>query len=159
MAGSINEVVLMGFIGADPEIRATKDGRSIANMRLATSKSWNDKRSGERKEVTQWHQIVVFNEHLVDKVIKPYVKKGSRVWLRGELETRKWQDQAGNDRYTTEVVLQFEGKLLLVDSKRDGNSADNDRGEAREDDRGSSKPAENKASGGGGKPFDDTIPF
>ena len=157
MAGSINEVVLMGFIGADPEIRAAKDGRSIANMRLATSKSWNDKRSGERKEVTQLHQIVVFNEHLVDKVIKPYVKKGSRVWLRGELETRKWQDQAGNDRFTTEVVLQFEGKLLLVDSKRDGASSGSS-DDSREDDRGSSSKSGSK-EGSGGKPFDDDLPF
>lgn len=120
MAGSINKVILIGSLGADPEIRRTNDGRSIANMRVATSDTWRDKHSGERREKTEWHSVVVFSEGLV-KVIESYVKKGSKIYLEGALQTRKWQDKEGNDRYTTEVVLQgYNATLTLLDSANGG---------------------------------------
>lgn len=113
--GSVNKVILVGSLGADPEIRRTQDGRPIANLRIATSESWRDKHSGERKEKTEWHTVVCFSEGLC-KVIEQYVKKGSKVYIEGALTTRKWQDQSGNDRYSTEVVLQgFNSTLTLLD--------------------------------------------
>lgn len=116
MAGSVNKVILIGNAGADPELKRTQDGRPIANLRIATSESWRDRNSGERKEKTEWHQVVVFNEGLC-KVVEQYVKKGSKLYVEGQLQTRKWQDQSGNDRYSTEVVLQgFVGTLTLLDS-------------------------------------------
>lgn len=129
MAGSVNKVILIGNVGADPEIRRTQDGRGIANLRIATSEQWRDKNSGERREKTEWHTVVVFSEGLV-KVIEQYVKKGSKVYLEGALQTRKWQDQSGQDRYSTEVVLQgFNSTLTLLDSRdggRGGNAGDQD---------------------------------
>lgn len=120
MAGSINKVILIGSLGADPEIRRTNDGRSIASMRVATSESWRAKDTGERREKTEWHSVVVFSEGLV-KVIESYVKKGSKVYLEGALQTRKWQDKDGNDRYTTEIVLQgYNATLTLLDSAKGG---------------------------------------
>lgn len=114
MAGSLNKVMLIGNVGADPEIRRTQDGRPIANLRVATSETWKDKNSGERKEATQWHTVVCFNEGLC-KVIEQYVKKGDKLYIEGALQTRKWQDQSGNDRYSTEVVLQaFNGTLTML---------------------------------------------
>ena len=111
MAGSVNKVILVGNLGADPEIRRTQDGRPIANLRLATSESWRDKATGERKEKTEWHRVVIFNENLC-RIAEQYLKKGSKVYLEGALQTRKWQDQSGQDRYSTEVVLQgFRGEL------------------------------------------------
>ena len=126
MAGSLNRVMLIGNIGKDPEIRSTQDGREIANLSIATSESWKDKQTGERREKTEWHRVVIFSEGLVN-VVKNYVKKGSKVFIEGQLQTRKWQDQSGNDRYSTEVVLQgFNGTLTLLDSKGgDGNSQHN----------------------------------
>ena len=119
MAGSVNKVILIGNLGKDPEIRRTQDGRPIANLSVATSESWRDKATGERKEKTEWHRVVIFNENL-GKVAKQYLRKGSKVYLEGQIQTRKWTDQSGNDRYTTEVVLQkFRGELQLLDS-RDG---------------------------------------
>ena len=113
MAGSINKVILVGNLGADPEIRRTQDGRPIANLRLATSESWRDKSSGERRERTEWHRVVIFNEGLC-KIAEQYLRKGSKVYLEGQLQTRKWQDQSGQDRYSTEVVLQgFTGNLTM----------------------------------------------
>jgi single-strand DNA-binding protein len=115
MAGSVNKVILIGNLGADPEIRRTQDGRPIANLRLATSESWRDKTSGERREKTEWHRVVIFNENLC-RIAEQYLKKGSKVYLEGALQTRKWQDQSGQDRYSTEVVLQgFRGELTLLD--------------------------------------------
>src|SRR6202035_231296 len=115
MAGSVNKVILVGNLGADPEIRRTQDGRPIANLRLATSESWKDKTSGERREKTEWHRVVIFNENLC-KIAEQYLKKGSKVYLEGALQTRKWQDQSGQERYSTEVVLQgFRGELTLLD--------------------------------------------
>lgn len=115
MAGSVNKVILIGNVGADPEIRRTQSGTPIANLRIATSESWKDRSSGERKEKTEWHAVVCFNEGLC-KVIEQYVKKGSKVYVEGSIQTRKWADQQGNDRYSTEVVLQaFGGTLTLLD--------------------------------------------
>jgi single-strand DNA-binding protein len=120
MAGSVNKVILIGNVGADPEIRRTQAGTPIANLRIATSETWRDRNSGERKEKTEWHTVVVFNEGLC-KVVEQYVKKGSKVYVEGSLQTRKWQDQSGNDRYSTEVVLQGFGATLTM---LDGPSGD-----------------------------------
>ena len=115
MAGSVNKVILIGNLGADPEIRRTQDGRPVANLRVATSESWRDKTTGERREKTEWHRVVIFNENLC-RIAEQYLKKGSKVYLEGALQTRKWQDQSGQDRYSTEVVLQgFRGELTLLD--------------------------------------------
>ena len=115
MAGSVNKVILIGNLGADPEIRRTQDGRPIANLRVATSDSWKDKTTGERREKTEWHRVVIFNENLC-RIAEQYLKKGSKVFIEGALQTRKWQDQSGQDRYSTEVVLQgFRGELTLLD--------------------------------------------
>ncbi len=118
MAGSVNKVILVGHLGADPEIRTTQDGKPIANMRLATSESWRDATSGERKEKTEWHSVVVFNEGLA-KVCEQYLKKGAKIYIEGKLQTRKWQDQQGQDRYSTEIVLNgFGSTLTMLDSQR-----------------------------------------
>ena len=115
MAGSVNKVILVGNLGADPEVRRTQDGRAMVKLRLATSDTWRDKSSGERKERTEWHQIVIFNENLC-KVAEQYLKKGSKIYVEGQLQTRKWQDQSGQDRYSTEVVLQgFNSQLTMLD--------------------------------------------
>ena len=120
MAGSINKVILVGNLGADPEIRQTKDGRPIANLSVATGESWNDKNTGERREKTEWHRVVIFNEGLA-KIAEQYLRKGSKVYLEGQLQTRKWQDQNGQDKYTTEVVLQgYNGNLTMLDSRQGG---------------------------------------
>ncbi|MEH3092427.1 MAG: single-stranded DNA-binding protein [Agrobacterium cavarae] len=120
MAGSVNKVILVGNVGADPEIRRTQDGRPIANLRIATSESWRDRTSGERKEKTEWHTVVVFNEGLC-KVVEQYVKKGAKLYIEGALQTRKWQDQNGNDRYSTEIVLQgFNSTLTMLDGRGEG---------------------------------------
>ena len=118
MAGSVNKVILIGNLGADPEIRHTQDGRPIANLRVATSESWRDRNSGERREKTEWHNVVIFSEGLC-KVVEQYLRKGSKVYLEGQLQTRKWQDRDGNDRYTTEVVLQgFNATLVMLDGRQ-----------------------------------------
>lgn len=120
MSGSLNKVILIGNVGADPEIRRTADGRAIANIRLATSENWKDKTSGERKERTEWHRVVIFNEGLAG-VCEKYVKKGDKLYLEGQLQTRKWQDKDGNDKYTTEVVLQgFGSQLVMLGGKPNG---------------------------------------
>lgn len=123
MAGSVNKVILIGNVGKDPEIRTTQDGRKFANLRIATSESWRDKASGERKEKTEWHAVVVFNDALA-KVVESYVRKGSKLYIEGQLQTRKWQDQTGQDRYSTEVVLQgFNGVLTMLDTRGAGAGA------------------------------------
>lgn len=120
MAGSVNKVILIGNLGADPEIRRTQDGRPIANLSVATSESWRDKNTGERREKTEWHRVVIFNEGLC-KIAENYLKKGSKVYLEGQLQTRKWQDQSGQDKYSTEVVLQgFNGNLTMLDGRNEG---------------------------------------
>lgn len=120
MAGSVNKVILIGNLGADPEIRAMGSGDRIANLRVATSESWRDKSTGERKERSEWHRVVIFNEHLV-KVAESYLRKGSKVYLEGAIQTRKWTDQAGVEKYSTEIVLQkFRGELVLLDGRSEG---------------------------------------
>ena len=118
MAGSVNKVILIGNLGRDPEIRTTQDGMRVANLRVATSESWRDRVSGERKERTEWHSVVIFNERLAE-IAEKYLRKGSKVYLEGALQTRKWTDNAGQDRYTTEIVLnRFRGELTMLDSAR-----------------------------------------
>jgi single-strand DNA-binding protein len=177
MAGSVNKVILVGNLGADPEIRRLNSGDPVVNIRIATSESWRDKASGERKEKTEWHNVVIFNDSLV-KVAEQYLKKGMKVYVEGQLQTRKWQDQSGQDRYTTEVVLQkFRGELQMLDARGEGGSAGYGGGGGRGSDFGQSAPAEaygGSARGGGGsrggfgggsggggasRDLDDEIPF
>src|ERR1700726_1712144 len=123
MAGSVNKVILVGNLGRDPEIRSTQDGMRIANLAVATSENWRDKMSGERKERTEWHRVVIFNERLAEFAEK-YLKKGRKVYVEGALQTRKWTDNAGQERYTTEIVLQrFRGDLTMLDGARGGGGA------------------------------------
>lgn len=171
MAGSVNKVILVGNLGKDPEIRRTQDGRPIANFSIATSDTWRDKNTGERREKTEWHRIVCFNEGLC-KVIENYVKKGSKVYIEGQLQTRKWQDQSGNDKYTTEVVLQgFNGNLTMLDSRNSGEGNFGGGGGGGGGDYGA-PPVDNGGMGGGsqggggqgggmggGGGMDDEIPF
>jgi len=155
------------ILGQDPEIRRTQDGRPIANFSIATSDSWKDKNTGERREKTEWHRVVCFNEGLC-KVIENYVKKGSKVYIEGQLQTRKWQDQNGNDKYTTEVVLQgFNGTLTMLDSRNSGEGnfgggggGGNDYG-APQSDNGGMGGGDSQGSGSsqGGGGIDDEIPF
>ncbi|XHE14419.1 single-stranded DNA-binding protein [Agrobacterium deltaense] len=127
MAGSVNKVILIGNVGADPEIRRSQDGKPIANLRIATSESWRDRNSGERKEKTEWHTVVVFNEGIA-KIVEQYVKKGSKLYLEGALQTRKWQDRDGNDRYSTEIILTGFNCSLQMLSANGGGDRDDDRG-------------------------------
>jgi single-strand DNA-binding protein len=120
VASSLNKVVLIGNLGRDPEIRSTNDGKEIANLTIATSESWKDKMTGEKKEKTEWHRVVIFSEGLVS-VVKNYTKKGSKIYIEGSLQTRKWVDNTGQEKYTTEIVLQnFNSQLILLDSKGSG---------------------------------------
>lgn len=129
---SVNKAILVGNVGKEPETRSFSNGGKVCNFSLATSETWRDKQSGERRESTQWHNIAIFNENLI-KVVENYVKKGSRVYLEGSLQTRKWQDRDGNDRYTTEVVLQkYRGDLVLLDSRDNNTSRSNDERPARQ---------------------------
>lgn len=119
MSGSLNKVTLIGNLGADPEIRNTQDGRQIANLRIATSETWKDKNTGERKERTEWHRVVIFSEGLC-RIAEQYLRKGSKVYLEGQIQTRKWQDQSGQDKFTTEIVLQgFGASLIMLDGKQE----------------------------------------
>ena len=160
MAGSVNKVILVGNLGKDPEIRRTQDGRPIANLSVATSESWRDKNSGERKEKTEWHRVVIFSEGLC-KIAEQYLKKGSKVYLEGQLQTRKWQDKDGNDKYSTEVVLQgFNSALTMLDGRPGGGgggaeSSDNDFGSQ------GATTAQRKPAMAGSKrgDMDDEIPF
>ena len=149
MAGSVNKVILIGNLGRDPEVRSFQNGGKVVNLRIATSESWRDKQSGERKERTEWHSVAIFNEGIA-KVAEQYLRKGSKVYIEGQIETRKWQDQSGADRYTTEIVLRpYKGELTLLDSAGGG--------ERRETGGGYAKPA---TGGAPGQDFDDTeIPF
>ncbi len=126
MAGSVNKVILVGNLGRDPEVRSTQDGAKVANLSLATSESWKDKNSGERRERTEWHRVAIFNERLVD-VAEKYLKKGSKIYIEGQLQTRKWTDQSGAERYTTEIVLnRFRGELTMLDGRGGGGGGDLD---------------------------------
>ena len=163
MAGSVNKVILIGNLGADPEIRRTNDGRPIANLRVATSESWRDKNTGERREKTEWHRVVIFNEGLT-KIAEQYLKKGSKVYLEGQLQTRKWTDQSGVERYSTEVVLQgFNSQLTMLDGRGQGGSADavengGDFGRATPME-GGREPARAGARASLAEELDDEIPF
>jgi single-strand DNA-binding protein len=162
MAGSVNKVILVGNLGKDPEIRRTQDGRPVANLRVATTESWRDKSSGERREKTEWHSVVIFNEGLC-RVAEQYLKKGAKVYIEGQLQTRKWQGQDGQDRYTTEVVLQgFNSTLTMLDARGGGAGA----GMQEDDQSGYSSPSNGTAQKRGGgskggfdKQVDDEIPF
>jgi single-strand DNA-binding protein len=163
MAGSVNKVILVGNLGADPEIRRTQDGRPIANLRIATSETWRDKNSGERKEKTEWHRVVIFSEGLC-RIAEQYLKKGSKVYLEGQLQTRKWTDKDNIERYSTEVVLQgFNSSLTMLDGRGGGSgSSADDMGSGMGGDYGSPAPRERKpAMAGAGKrdDMDDEIPF
>jgi single-strand DNA-binding protein len=170
MAGSVNKVILVGNLGKDPEVRRLGSGDPVVNLSLATSESWKDKATGERKEKTEWHRVVIFNENLA-RVAEQYLKKGSKVYVEGQLQTRKWQDQSGQEKYSTEVVLQrFRGELTLLDGRGGGASeSDGETGQvSRGGDFGRSSPMEKRpamagsgGSGGSGRynDLDDDIPF
>lgn len=171
MAGSVNKVILVGNLGADPEIRRLNSGDPVVNLRIATSESWRDKNSGERREKTEWHNVVIFNDNLA-KVAEQYLKKGAKVYIEGQLQTRKWQDQTGQDRYTTEVVLQkFRGELQMLDTRGEGGGGQvgydrGGQGGGRGSDFGQSGPGDDRGSrsgggggGGYGRDLDDEIPF
>lgn len=153
MAGSVNKVILIGNLGKDPEIRSTQDGREIANLTVATSESWKDRNTGERKEKTEWHRVVIFNEGLVG-IAKNYLKKGAKVYLEGSLQTRKWTDQSGQEKYTTEVVLQgFGSALTMLDSRSGGGES------AGSYSSSASAPAASAAAKPANELLDDEIPF
>ena len=153
MAGSVNKVILIGNLGRDPEVRHTNDGAPIVNINLATSESWRDKSSGERRERTEWHRVVIWNEKL-GEVAQKYLRKGSKVYIEGQLQTRKWTDQQGVEKYTTEVVLQrFRGELTMLDTRSGGDSY----GEQYGGSQGAAPTA--APAGPPGDDLDDEIPF
>jgi single-strand DNA-binding protein len=151
MAGSVNKVILVGNLGRDPEVRTFQNGGKVCNLRIATSETWKDRNTGERRERTEWHSVAIFSEPLV-RIAEQYLRKGSKVYVEGQLETRKWQDQSGQDRYTTEIVLRpYRGELTLLDSRADAGV------------NGGGGPAPEPQGGGYGGPapsdLDDEIPF
>jgi len=168
MAGSVNKVILIGNLGRDPEIRTMQSGGRVCNLALATSENWRDKQTGERRERTEWHRIVVFNDNLV-QVCERFLKKGSKIYVEGQLETRKWQDQSGQERYTTEVVLRpFRSELTMLDTRGGGEGGGGGgyggSSGGGYDDRGYSEPSSSSSSGAGGgaapaADLDDEIPF
>ena len=160
MAGSVNKVILVGNLGRDPEVRFSQDGNKIVNMSLATSESWTDRSSGERREKTEWHRVVIFNERL-SEIAEKYLNKGSKVYLEGQLQTRKWTGNDGIEKYTTEVVLsRFRGELTMLDSRGGGGSGDYGGGSEPEYVAPDSSSASGGGQGGGiGDDLDDEIPF
>lgn len=175
MAGSVNKVILVGNLGADPEVRNLPSGGKVVNLSIATSENWKDKNTGERREKTEWHRVVIFSEGLA-RVAESYLKKGSKVYLEGQLQTRKWQDQSGQDKYSTEIVLQgFNSNMTLLDGRGDGGGDSaggygNSDGGFRGDSAGFRGARDNGNSGGGQRPranapafepggMDDDIPF
>ncbi|MCV2865769.1 single-stranded DNA-binding protein [Defluviimonas sp. WL0075] len=158
MAGSVNKVILIGNLGRDPEVRSFPNGGRVCNLRIATSETWRDRNTGERKERTEWHSVAIFNENLA-KIAEQYLRKGSKVYLEGQLETRKWQDQSGQERYTTEVVLRpFRGELTLLDGRDGGGSGGGGQGGGYGD-GGYGGGSGGGAGGGGRSDLDDEIPF
>ncbi|WP_417519607.1 single-stranded DNA-binding protein [Minwuia sp.] len=167
MAG-VNKVILVGNLGADPEVRRMNDGNPVVNLRIATSETWRDRNSGERRERTEWHRVVIFNENLA-KVAEQYLKKGSKVYIEGQIQTRKWQDNTGADRYSTEIVLnRFRGELQMLDSRGDGGGGGGGYGGGQSgggggygDDRGGPGGGGGRGGNdyGGGSDLDDEIPF
>jgi single-strand DNA-binding protein len=165
MAGSVNKVILVGNLGRDPEIRSTNDGIRIANLNLATSESWRDRNSGERKERTEWHRVVIFNERLVE-IAEKYLRKGSKIYVEGALQTRKWTDQQGQEKYSTEVVLQkFRGELTMLDGAAGARGQGGGASEGGYDEGGYNEMPRAAASAGSGPgrgrnaDLDDEIPF
>ena len=168
MAGSVNKVILVGNLGKDPEVRTTQDGTKIVNFTLATSETWNDRASGERKERTEWHRVVIFNDRVAD-VAEKYLRKGRKVYVEGALQTRKWTDQSGQERYTTEVVIgRFRGELVLIDSNRGEDAGGAAEGGGYRSERAPAAARPSGGGGGGGGPswdapkggdLDDEIPF
>lgn len=172
MAGSVNKVILVGNLGRDPEVRSFQNGGKVVNLRIATSENWRDKATGERKERTEWHSVAIFNENIA-KIAEQYLRKGSKVYVEGQLETRKWQDQSGADRYSTEVVLRpYTGSLTLLDGREGGGGGGGDErgGGGYADDRGygderggggggGNAPRSGGSSSGGRSDLDDEIPF
>lgn len=180
MAGSVNKVILIGNLGQDPEVRSFQNGGKVVNLRIATSEQWKDRNSGERRERTEWHSVAIFSEPL-GRIAEQYLKKGSKVYIEGQLETRKWQDQSGQDRYTTEVVLRpYRSELTLLDGRggsgggggyggdgdygrgSGGGGRDYDGGYGGGSDRGGASGGSSGGSGSGGRggvDFDDDIPF
>ncbi len=167
MAGSVNKVILVGNLGKDPEIRTTQGGEKIVNFTMATSETWNDRASGERKERTEWHRVVVFNDRIAD-VVEKYVKKGAKVYVEGALQTRKWTDQAGQEKYTTEVVIgKFKGELTMLDTRGSGGGEDGGGYQPRERAATPARQPTRAGAGGGGPQWDapkggdldDEIPF
>ncbi len=172
MAGSVNKVIIIGNLGRDPEVRSFQNGGKVVNLRIATSETWRDKASGERKERTEWHSVAIFNENIA-KIAEQYLRKGSKVYLEGQLETRKWQDQSGADRYTTEIVIRpFRGELTLLGGRGDASGGGGaGSGSGGYEDRGGYDNYEGGASSGGGSrggssgggarrnDIDDEIPF
>lgn len=151
MSGSVNKVIIVGNLGRDPEVRSFQNGGKVVNLRIATSETWRDKNSGERKERTEWHSIAIHSEPLA-KIAEQYLRKGSKVYIEGQLETRKWQDQSGADRYSTEIVLRpFRGELTLLDGRGDDEGT-----QTRQQSSGSAQGAR---TGGASRDMDDSIPF
>ncbi|WP_120501343.1 single-stranded DNA-binding protein [Roseovarius sp. EL26] len=171
MAGSVNKVILIGNLGRDPEVRTFQNGGKVCNIRIATSENWKDRNTGERRERTEWHSVAIFNEGLV-RVAEQYLRKGSKVYIEGQLQTRKWQDQSGNDRYSTEVVLQgFGSTLTMLDGRGEGGGGGGGQGggygggyggggQGGGYDSGPSQGGQSSQGGGGGRQdYDDEIPF
>ncbi|MGC8202470.1 single-stranded DNA-binding protein [Aliiroseovarius sp. PTFE2010] len=169
MAGSVNKVILVGNLGRDPEVRTFQNGGKVCNLRIATSENWKDRNTGERREKTEWHSVAIFSEPLA-RIAEQYLRKGSKVYIEGQLETRKWQDQSGNDRYSTEVVLRpYRGELTLLDSRSESGSGTGYSGGGGDygggyDQGGSgggfdSGPSKGSGGGGGRSDMDDEIPF
>lgn len=169
MAGSVNKVILIGNLGADPEVRTFQNGGKVANLRIATSETWKDKNTGERREKTEWHTVAIFQEGLV-RIAEQYLKKGSKVYIEGKLQTRKWQDQSGQDRYSTEVVLNgYDGTLTMLDSRNEGGGGGNygggggygggSSGGGYGGNDGGYGGGGGGAPSGGGSDMDDEIPF
>jgi single-strand DNA-binding protein len=167
MAGSVNKVILVGNLGRDPEVRSFQNGGKVCNLRIATSETWRDKATGERKERTEWHTVAIFNEGLV-RIAEQYLRKGSTVYIEGQLETRKWQDQSGADRYSTEVVLRpYRGEMTLLGGRGDGGGGGNSGGNTGGGyDRGGPDYGDSRGGGGSGyggpagpSDMDDEIPF
>ncbi len=169
MAGSVNKVILVGNLGQDPEIRSFQNGGKVANLRIATSETWKDRNSGERRERTEWHTIAIYSEPLV-RVAEQFLKKGSKVYVEGQLETRKWQDQQGNDRYTTEIALRpFRSELHMLDGRGAGGGGGRDEGGYGGSggygggsggySQGGGQSSGGQSSSGGRPDFDDDIPF
>ena len=159
MAGSVNKVIILGNLGADPEVRSFPNGGKVCNLRIATSENWKDRNTGERREKTEWHSVAIFSEPLV-RIAEQYLKKGSKVYIEGQLETRKWQDQSGQDRYTTEVVLRpYSSTLTMLDSRGDSASSGGYIGDTSDGHDASSNLSGDTPSSSISQDFDDEIPF